>query len=385
MRLAVGTFVGIVLALAVHPLVASAIPVLANGQGGVSCRMCHSVPPQLNATGRYILATNFAKVLDAHSQMLNNEKMPVALEITANASNQPIAGLPKLSAGLVQFLSAGFLGPKVTYYASIPVEEGGFPAAQVDQFWIAYNGFSRGNSSLQVGKFPTPIFAPWLSQTMSLASYGLAALPVGLNTTGIGDNRWGASYTQIGTKGLIGNVAYMTNSGPIEAAYDHDLDTGGEGTSLVGSLQYLWPTSRWTGGVATMAGSFPLPSGASDQYTRQLALVSYGAQSPWRFNVIGMIGRDSNPNDNQVATPSSSSGYSFESIYNPWKQLHFDARYDTVNDGLGTLSKDYILDAVFQPLPNLAFTVENFASNGTKPLISYQVLWAGPWYRGRMP
>lgn len=385
MRLAVCAFIGIALSLVVHPAAALAIPVLANGQGGVSCGMCHSVPPQLNATGRYILATNFAKVLDAHSQMLNNEKMPVALEVTANASNQPVAGLPKLSAGLVQLLSAGFLGKKFTYYASVPIEEGGFPAAQIDQSWIAFNGFSHGNGSLQIGKFPTPIFAPWISQTMSLSSYGLSALPVGLNTAGIGDNRWGASYTQIGSKGLIGNVAYMTSAGPIENAYDRDLDTGGEGESLVGSLQYLWPQSRWTGGLATTAGTFPLPSGASDSYTRQLALLSYGGQSPWRFNMIGMIGRDTNPNDNGGATPSASNGYSFESIYNPWKQLHFDARYDTVNDGLGTLSKNYILDAVFQPLPNTVITVEDLASRGATPLISYQILWAGPWYRGRMP
>ncbi|MHB8239601.1 MAG: hypothetical protein ACYDFS_08150 [Vulcanimicrobiaceae bacterium] len=382
--LSLGTLVVLLSLLFANPLTARAIPVLANGQGGVSCSMCHTAPPQLNATGRYILATNFAKVLDAHSQMLNDKKMPAALEVTVNAANQPTPGLPNVYSGLVQLLTAGFLGKDVTYYASIPIEEGGFPAASVDQSWIAYNGFSHGNGSLQVGMFPTPIFAPWISQTLTLSGYGLAAIPVGLNAVGIGDNRWGASYTQIGTKGLVGNVAYMTSAGPLEKAYDGDLDAGGEGQSLVGSLQYLWPQSRWTGGLAAMTGSYPLPSGASDRYNRQLALISYG-KSRWRLNAIGMVGYDANPNDDGGATPSSSSGYSFESIYHPWKQVHIAARYDTTNDGRGTSAKNYIFDTVFQPVPNVVVTVEDLASPGTTPLISYQVLWAGPWYRGRNP
>jgi hypothetical protein len=50
---------------------AAAIPVLANGQR-VSCSQCHSAPPNLNPYGRYIMVTNFSKVLDAHAQMREN-------------------------------------------------------------------------------------------------------------------------------------------------------------------------------------------------------------------------------------------------------------------------------------------------------------------------
>ncbi len=368
------------IALTARP--AAAIPVFANGQGGVSCEMCHSSVPALNAYGRYILATNFARVLDAHAQMLQNKRLPVAVLASANRSSVPNPSFgTKIYAAVVDLLSAGYIGPKVTYYASVPIEEGGFPAPAVDQLWVAYDGLAGGNGSLQVGKFPTPFFAPWVSQTMTLSGYGLAALPVGLNSVGVGDNRWGISYTQIGGKGLIANVAYMTNTGPEEEAYDEDIDAGGEGTAWVGSVQYLWPASRWSGGVTILRGSYPLPSGASDQFTRNGALLSYGFPKG-SLMVMGLQGYDSNPNDG-ATPPSTSHGLSFETMYGPVLWLNLDLRYDTTNDGLGTLSRNYVMDASFNVRPNIVFTVEDVASVGGTPVFNYQLLWSGPWWRQR--
>jgi mono/diheme cytochrome c family protein len=200
-----------------------------------------------------------------------------------------------------------------------------------------------------------------------------------LNTVGIGDNRWGFSYTQAGSKGLIANVGYMTNTGPTEAAFDSDIDSGGEGQSYVGSLQYLWPNSRFSGGIAAMAGTFPLPSGAKDSYNRQMALVSYtGARVI--VTAMGLIGHDNNPNDG--ATPAAASnGWSFETIYRPLSWLHLNLRYDRTNDGLGTITNAYIADAAFSIVPNLVLTVENVSSVGARPLINYQLMWVGPWIR----
>src|SRR5271154_5534528 len=79
------------------PKPALAIPVFANGQG-VSCQQCHSAPPNLNAYGRYILATNFSKVLDAHAQELENQRDPVSLIVTGTGSNTPDPTLPKVVA-----------------------------------------------------------------------------------------------------------------------------------------------------------------------------------------------------------------------------------------------------------------------------------------------
>lgn len=203
----------LLLAGVAQPRPAQAIPVFANGQG-VSCGQRHSAPPNLNAYGRYILATNFA--------------LPI-----------PIC--------------------RKSYLICC----------------------SRGNASLQVGDFPTPFFAPWLSQSLSLSGYALAAMPVGLNAVGAGDNRWGLSYTQIGTKGLIANVAYMNNS-----------TAAAEGQSFVASLHEMNIASHFTGGIATLRGTFPLPSGTQDDYSRTMGLVSYSTALCHRANGGGGAGPD---------------------------------------------------------------------------------------------
>lgn len=361
------------------PQTALAIPVFANGQGGVSCGLCHSSVPQLNSYGRYVLMTNFSKGLNKHLQMMQNRSLPVALEVTGNGSNQNDPMLPSVYNAITQFLTGGFIGSDVSYFSSVPVVTGGFPADAVDQVWVAYNGFSHGNGSLQVGKFPTPVFAPWISQPLSLSGYAPAMLPVGLNASTLADNRFGASYTQVGHRGLIGNVSYLTGAGAIERAFS----STGEGTVLTGSIQYLSPESRWSGGIAALRGTYPLPSGARDKYTRQSVLVSYGSTA---FGAMAMdvLGRDANPNDS--ASPAATShGFSFESIYGPLPWLHVDLQYEHTNDGLGNMAINYVTDAVFSIRPNVVLTVEDAASVGKRPSLSYQVLFAGPWYPDRFP
>ncbi|MDQ2991499.1 MAG: hypothetical protein M3R30_01605 [Candidatus Eremiobacteraeota bacterium] len=358
---------------------ASAIPVFANGQGGVNCGLCHSAVPYLNSYGRYVLMTNFSKGLNKHLQMMQNRSLPVALEVTANASNPRDPLLPNVSSAIVQLLSGGFVGSDVSYFASVPVVTGGFPAGSVDQLWGAYNGFSHGNGSLQIGRFPTPIFAPWTSQSLSLSGYAVATLPVGLNGSTLADNRWGASYTQMGHLGLIGNVSYLTGSGPIERAFS----SAGEGTAWSGSIQYLSPESRWSGGVAGLRGSYPLPSGANDSYARAAALISYDGER-YQLTAMGTVGHDKNPNDG--ASPSATShGTSVEYIYGPLSWLHVDLRYEHTDDGLGSSTVNYVSAAAFSLRPNLVLTVENLAGPGKPAAQKYQLLWAGPWYRDRLP
>jgi mono/diheme cytochrome c family protein len=368
------------LAVIAYPSPAEAIPVFANGAGGVSCQLCHNAPPNLNAYGRFIMVTNFSRGLDPHKQMQESLRDPISLVVTGNGSNTPDPALPKVYNGLTGVLGGGFFGQDVTYYASIPIVESGFPSPAIDMGWVAYNGFFHGSGSLQGGKFPTPVFAPWLSQTLSLAGYALAAMPVGLNTVGIGDNRWGASYSQIGSRGLIGNVAYMTNTGTFERAFDSDIDSGGEGQSYVGSLQFMSPQAHFTGGIAGLTGNFPLPSGTKEVYNREMALVSYSTSPKYYIYAMALIGHDQNPNDG--ATPASgSNGWSFETIYSPVNWAHLDLRYERTNDGLGTIGNNYVTAVAFNPIANLIITLENVSSVGARPVMSYQVMWAGPWIR----
>jgi mono/diheme cytochrome c family protein len=369
-----------VLAVAFNaPMRAWAIPVFANGQNGVSCEQCHNAPPNLNAYGRFVMATNFVKGLDAHTQMRENEKLPVAVQLAENDSNTPDPSLPKVYTGVAGLLSGGYLGQSVTYYASVPVVLGGYPAAAVDQVWAAYDGLSGGSGSLQVGKFPTPVLAPWLSNSLSLTGYALAALPVGLNSVGVGDNRWGASYSQTGSRGLVGTVAYLTSTGAAENAYNGNVNYGGEGRSGVASLQYLDPSSHFTGGLAALTGTYPLPSGASDGFSRVMALIAYSTSAKYSVNVMALVGHDNNPNDG--TGPAASNGISYEGVYNPYPWLHANLRYERTNDGLGTQQNNYVTALAINPIANVILTVENVSAVDARPVINYQVLYAGPWVR----
>ncbi len=360
---------GFVLSVCIGTIPSRAVPVLANGQGGVNCSLCHTAVPQLNRYGRYVLMTNFSRGLNSHIQMMQNRSQPLALEMTANASNQPDPSLPKVFSALDQFLSAGFLGRDVSYFASVPMVSGGFPASSIDQVWLAYNGLSHGNTSLQLGRFPTPIFAPWMSQSLSLSPYSVASLPVGFNASTLADNRWGASLTQFGHLGLVGNISYLRGAG--------------EGPAWTGSVQYLSPESHWSGGVAAMAGSYPLASGASDRYSRVAGLASYSGNR-YEMMAMGVIGRDANPFDS-VSQSAQSNGLSLETIYGPLPWLHLDVRYEHTDDGLGTSTVNYISDAAFSLRPNIVLTIENRSSPGASPGVNYQLLWAGPWTREAFP
>jgi hypothetical protein len=77
--------------------------------------------------------------------MMQNRSLPLALELTGNASNPPGPMPPGVSTAIVQFLSGGMVGPHVSYFASVPLVTGGFPANSVDQVWAAYNRLSHGN------------------------------------------------------------------------------------------------------------------------------------------------------------------------------------------------------------------------------------------------
>lgn len=344
---------------------ALAIPVLANGQGGANCGLCHTAVPRLNAYGRYVLMTNFSRGLNKQLQMLQNRSMPLALEATANASSRRDPALPAISNALTQFMSGGFIGRHVSYFATVPVVTGGFPATAVDQAWLAYDGLSGGNGSLQVGKFATPIFAPWISQPLTLTGYGPASMQIGLNGSTIADNRWGASYTQIGPLGLIGNVSYLSDS------------------AWTGSLQYLSPESRWSGGLAALLGRHPLPSGAGDRYMRAAALASYSGDR-YELMALDVFGHDGNPNDG-LSPAVNSSGFSLETIYDPLSWLRLDARYEHNDDGLAGATVNYIADAAFNLRANIVLTVEDLAHAAAKPSFNYQLLWAGPWFRNRFP
>jgi mono/diheme cytochrome c family protein len=179
----------------------------------------------------------------------------------------------------------------------------------------------------------------------------------------------------------VANVAYLVNTGPLERAFDANINSttaGAEGQSVVVSLQQMAIASHFTGGVAALSGTYPLPSGANDVFTRAMALVSYSTSPVYDLVAMALVGHDKNPNDGATGA-SGSNGVSAEAIVGPLPWLHLDARYERTSDGLGTIQNSYVGDVAISIRPNLVVTLENVSSVGARPVMSYQVLYAGPW------
>jgi cytochrome c551 len=398
--------VALTFALVERPQTASALPLFSDAQGGVSCETCHTVPPSLNAYGRYIEATNFLKGIDPHAQMKQNARDPLSFLSTLdgstngpprNPAGQPIAAKNYMFFGAL--VSGGYLGPKMTYYVAAPVIENGNPATDLYLGWIAYNGFSNGNGSLQVGKFQTPFFAPWLGMpTVSLQPYAPSILTVGQNDVILAENRWGASYTQVGTKGIVGTVAFMTDQGPIERAYNTQYNVpstflgtpGDQSGTWVASLQYLQPSSKFTGGIGIMGGAIPVVGGpqfdgGKDPYEREMALVSYALAQNFQVTAMKLFGQDANP----LATGQAvnSNGFSFGINYNPTSWAHVEVRDDRTDSGPATIYnnfhpvlQEYVTSVALNPMPNVSITGYFVPTVGMKPTAGYELAYTGPWF-----
>ncbi len=113
-----------------------------------------------------------------------------------------------------------------------------------------------------------------------------------------------------------------------------------------------------------------------------MALASYSTSPKYDVIAMALIGRDNNPSDG-ASPASASNGYFLEGIYGPLPWLHLDARYERTNDGLGSVANNYIGDIAFSIRPNLVATFENLSSVGARPVLSYQLFYAGPWFQKR--
>jgi mono/diheme cytochrome c family protein len=273
------------------------------------------------------------------------------------------------------------------------------PAGDLYQAWIAYNGFSHGNGSLQVGKFATPFFAPWLGMpSVSLQGYAPQILTVGQNDVLVGEDRWGATYTQVGPKGLVGTVGYMTDQGGVENAFNSEYNApatflgtpGVQSGTYVASLQYLEPSSRFTGGIGILGGATPVTGGpqfdgGKDPYQREMALVSYAVAQNFQVTAMKLFGQDANP----FATGESvnSNGWSFGINYNPTSWAHVEVRDDRMDSGPGTIYnndklvlQEYVTAVAFNPMPNLSLTLYDVPTVGAKPTAGYELAYTGPWF-----
>ncbi len=158
------------LAAALPSLPAQALPAFSQAYG-VPCTVCHSVPPQLNAYGRYIQRTGYA----ALSRDLLKEHTP--LTFSAQPATDTSSGSGQIEPD-VAVHAAGYLSPDITFHIHQWIDQHRQPGG-LDTFQFAYNALFKGYGHLFLGKLSNlPAPAPFSNQ-WTLAPYASAEMQVG--------------------------------------------------------------------------------------------------------------------------------------------------------------------------------------------------------------
>jgi len=297
---------------------AMATPVFAQAYG-LSCTVCHTQMPMLNAFGRYIQRTGYAAlnpkalkhavpvfVFDVGTAYVHQDENPTTGRITG-----------PFHTTVVQ--ANGAISPDFTYKIEQLVWAGG-KAGSLDQTWIAYSNLFNHDGHLFVGKLaPINIDEFAASVLPEVNDAGLNREPnfaVGVHNYALDyDNgRWGAKFNYVGGKTLV-QIAYLGNAtggNSFADAYDYSQNAD---RSVQWRIAYADPAKPYEVGVfgesgAIAFGGSALPASLhTDNYS---VIVPYVSKDPrpgspgFRFEYA--MASDSNPGYTQYTAPGASPG-----------------------------------------------------------------------------
>lgn len=201
-------------ALACPAAPASALPVFAH-RYGFSCQACHTTVPHLNAFGERFLRSGFRLPGPKHGVE------PVAVKVNlAYSSDKDPSGLPKAIVDEVELLTAGAIGPRVSYFLEQYAVDGGTPGKTRDA-WVQYRA-PGDRWNLRAGRFTLPLPVDPETQRDTLAHYAVLEP--------LFDDRTGLDLSFSGDRGFTAHVAALAEGGLATHAYVSQ--TFGNGFSL---------------------------------------------------------------------------------------------------------------------------------------------------------
>lgn len=355
---------------------ALALPTFAKAYG-VSCSMCHTAPPQLNAYGRYIQRTGYA----ALSRDLIKTVVPVTF------SEQPTvdtgSGNGHVQFGNTALHAAGFLSPDITFHVHQWLSQNGQPGG-LDTMQVAYNGLFHGNAHLFVGKLSAlPVPAPFSNES-ALAGYAGAELQVGEHMYQADMMRWGASMSYVHAN-LFAQVGWQGSNADLNGASDFSSNND---KTVQWIAAYADPAKPLEAGVYGSIGSFPLAEGGVDHYH---TLAAYVERDPGPHYVPGVfafyqLGYDANPgsmNGGMGMTPSAQSRAWTLEAYEPlWSgRAQVGLRREFTDDGLGTTNQSGDIDFSVLPFAKYDYLhvyMESALQQQRGPAWRYMLWWAVP-------
>lgn len=330
--------------LLLSPKSSQAMPTFAEAYG-VSCNLCHTQVPLLNAYGRYVQRTGYASL----DRVALKRAIPIWIGESINTDSTAGAGsgTPRIDTGNLAVHGAGYLAPDITFHLHQWISQGS-KSGGVDTLWVTYNNLLHRDGHLFVGKIENPAPSPY-SQNFDLdgpsASGGV-----------VGEHDWAATYNnRWGTK-----LAYTHSWFNAEAAYllSGD-DLNGVSDFNPGDKTFQWkvayarPTRPIEAGFFGSNGAIPVSSG-SDRYS---AIGAYVQIDPIGHGVPGLLAvhqikHDTSPGldaaSGNLMPATTSRGTSLE-LYEPI--FHggavFSMRHDFNDNGYGTLTNGNTLNLGF--------------------------------------
>jgi hypothetical protein len=264
---------------------ASALPTFAKAYG-VQCSVCHTVPPQLNAYGRYVQRTGYA----ALERSLVNTVVPltVAEEGTYDSGNTS----QKWQAGNLAVHAAGYLAPDVTYHIHQWIQQNN-QAGGLDTFQFAYSGLFKQNGHLFAGKLSAlPVPGPFSNQS-DIAPYAAAEMQVGEHMYQQDMMRWGAAFSYAHAN-LYLQAGWLGSAADLGGASDFSNNTD---KTFEWIAAYADPNRPLEAGLYGSIGSWPLTEGGVDHYN---TIAAYVQRDPGPHFLPGILalyqwGYDANP------------------------------------------------------------------------------------------
>jgi len=140
------------------PQLAQALPTFSQGLG-VNCSACHTMVPQLNSYGRYVLRTFYQAINTKQTR----STLPISVWTYMEGASTGVgdAAAPDKKIGNTTFLYfAGFAGPDFTYRVENTIffsDNLTNQAAGPETMWLAYGDLFHGYGHIQVGSvYPGP-------------------------------------------------------------------------------------------------------------------------------------------------------------------------------------------------------------------------------------
>lgn len=356
------------------PKPALALPTFAKAYG-ISCSVCHTIPPQLNSYGRYVQRTGYA----ALDRSLLKGKTPVTYESQPTVDTSTGSG--HVEFGNIALHAAGYLSPDITYHIHQWLAQNG-QVGDLDTMQVTYSRLFHGDGHLFAGKLSAlPVPAPF-SNTTDLGPFASAELQVGEHMYQFDMMRWGAELSYVRPTYFAQAAWFGSNAGLLGAT---DFSPGTDKT-FQWIASYADSGRPLEAGLYGSVGSFPLAEGGVDRYH---TIAAYVQRDPGPRYVPGLFatyqwGTDSNPGAIAMggAMPAISGAAQSRALTAEMYEPLFESRailglrYEFTNDGLGTLNHSGDIDLAITPLTRYEY-LRLFLESGLQQR-------SGPAWRGML-